>query len=41
MLDGAEAITCRPADLLDDEMDKLTAEPEGHCQREGIKLAAG
>jgi oxaloacetate decarboxylase alpha subunit len=26
LADGEEPITCRPADLLDDEMDKLTAE---------------
>lgn len=40
VLDGAEAITCRPADLLDDEMDKLTAELRGIAKEKGIKLAA-
>jgi oxaloacetate decarboxylase alpha subunit len=40
VLDGAEAITCRPADLLDAEMDKLTAELKGIAQEKGIKLAA-
>ncbi|WP_372875359.1 sodium-extruding oxaloacetate decarboxylase subunit alpha [Pseudomonas sp.] len=39
VLDGAEAITCRPADLLDAEMDKLTAELKGLAQEKGIKLA--
>ena len=40
VLDGAEAITCRPADLLDDEMDKLTAELKGIAKEKGITLAA-
>lgn len=40
VLDGAEAITCRPANLLDAEMDKLTAELKGIAQEKGIKLAA-
>jgi oxaloacetate decarboxylase alpha subunit len=40
VLDGVEAITCRPADLLDAEMDKLTAELKGIAQEKGIKLAA-
>lgn len=40
VLDGAEAITCRPADLLDAEMDKLTAELKGIAREKGIKLAA-
>ncbi|ERI51376.1 oxaloacetate decarboxylase [Pseudomonas sp. EGD-AK9] len=40
VLDGAEAITCRPADLLDAEMDKLTAELKGIAQEKGIKLVA-
>ncbi|MEX6503124.1 sodium-extruding oxaloacetate decarboxylase subunit alpha [Pseudomonas zhanjiangensis] len=39
VLDGAEAITCRPADLLDAEMDKLSAELKGIAQEKGIKLA--
>jgi oxaloacetate decarboxylase alpha subunit len=40
VLNGAEAITCRPADLLDAEMEKLTAELQGIAQEKGIKLAA-
>ncbi|OYV28311.1 MAG: hypothetical protein B7Z81_15850, partial [Acidocella sp. 20-61-6] len=40
VLDGAEAITCRPADLLEAEMDKLTAELKGIAKKKGIKLAA-
>ncbi|WP_286262930.1 sodium-extruding oxaloacetate decarboxylase subunit alpha [Thalassotalea atypica] len=39
VLDGAEAITCRPADLLDPEMDKLTGELEGLAKEKGISLA--
>ena len=39
VLDGAEVITCRPADLLQPEMDKLTAELKGIAQEKGIKLA--
>ena len=40
VLEGAEVITCRPADLLTAEMDKLTAELTGIAQQKGIKLAA-
>ncbi|MBT2990157.1 MAG: oxaloacetate decarboxylase subunit alpha [gamma proteobacterium symbiont of Ctena orbiculata] len=40
VLDGAEPITCRPADRLDDEMDKLTAEYHGLVEEHGIKVAA-
>ncbi len=40
VLDGGEAITCRPADLLDAEMGKLTAELKGIAQEKGIQLAA-
>ena len=39
VLDGAEAITCRPADLLDPEMDSLTVELEGLAEEKGITLA--
>ncbi|MBA1278025.1 MULTISPECIES: sodium-extruding oxaloacetate decarboxylase subunit alpha [Pseudomonadaceae] len=39
VLDGAQVITCRPADLLQPEMDKLTAELKGLAQEKGIKLA--
>jgi oxaloacetate decarboxylase alpha subunit len=37
--DGEEAITCRPADLLDAEMDKLTAEFRGLATEHSIKVA--
>jgi oxaloacetate decarboxylase alpha subunit len=40
VLNGAEAITCRPADLLDAEMDKLTVELQGIAREKGIQLAA-
>ena len=40
VLDGAEAITCRPADLLEAEMDKLTAELKQLASDKGFKLAA-
>jgi oxaloacetate decarboxylase alpha subunit len=36
VLDGAEAITCRPADLLEPEMDKLTAELGGLTAEKGL-----
>jgi oxaloacetate decarboxylase alpha subunit len=39
-LDGAEAITCRPADLLSPEMDKLTEELIGLSSEKGIRLAS-
>jgi oxaloacetate decarboxylase (Na+ extruding) subunit alpha len=39
VLDGAEAITCRPADLLEPEMDKLSAELKAIAKEKGIKLA--
>lgn len=39
VLDGAEAITCRPADLLSPEMDKLTEELVGLSGEKGIQLA--
>ncbi|MEP4548260.1 MAG: sodium-extruding oxaloacetate decarboxylase subunit alpha [Saccharospirillum sp.] len=39
VLNGGEAITCRPADMIDDEMDKLTAELEGIAKEKDIKLA--
>ncbi len=37
VLDGAELITCRPADLIDSEMAKLTAELEGIAKEKDIK----
>ncbi len=41
VLDGAEPVTCRPADLLDDELDKLTEELRGLAQEKNIQLASG
>lgn len=39
VLDGAEAITCRPADLLDPELDNLSVELEGLAKEKNITLA--
>ncbi|MEQ9451822.1 MAG: sodium-extruding oxaloacetate decarboxylase subunit alpha [Pseudomonadales bacterium] len=39
VLDGAEPITCRPADLLEPEMDKLTAELRDIAAEQKIQLA--
>lgn len=39
VLDGAEPVTCRPADLLENELDKLTAELEGIAADKNLKLA--
>jgi oxaloacetate decarboxylase alpha subunit len=39
VLNGAKPITCRPADLLVPEMDRLTEELKGLAQTDGIKLA--
>ncbi|MCG9598484.1 sodium-extruding oxaloacetate decarboxylase subunit alpha [Vibrio sp. Isolate25] len=39
VLDGAEAITCRPADLLEAEMDTLTDDLLAKAKQEGISLA--
>jgi oxaloacetate decarboxylase alpha subunit len=39
VLDGATAITCRPADLIEAEMHKLIAEVEEKAEAEGITLA--
>ena len=40
VLGGQEAITCRPADLLEAEMETLTLELMEKAQDEGIKLAS-
>lgn len=40
VLDGKEAITCRPADLLESEMDKLTEELKKLATEKNIKLAS-
>ena len=39
VLDGAEPITCRPADLLSPEMDNLTAELHGLAKEKNLTLA--
>lgn len=39
VLDGSEAITCRPADVLTDELDVLTADVKKLAQEHGFKLA--
>ncbi|NOQ81295.1 MAG: sodium-extruding oxaloacetate decarboxylase subunit alpha [Methylophaga sp.] len=41
ILEGAEEITCRPADLIDDEMEKLTVELQQHAEADGIELETG
>jgi oxaloacetate decarboxylase alpha subunit len=41
VLDGQEPITCRPADLLEPEMNKLTAELQAHALKDNIELEAG
>ena len=40
VLDGGEVITCRPADLLEPEIDRLTAELERLSHQNNIRLAA-
>ncbi|NQY88443.1 MAG: sodium-extruding oxaloacetate decarboxylase subunit alpha [Colwellia sp.] len=39
VLDGKEVITCRPADLLDPEIDKLSTELQELAKEKGITLA--
>ncbi|WP_105200780.1 sodium-extruding oxaloacetate decarboxylase subunit alpha [Pseudoalteromonas sp. T1lg10] len=39
VLNGAEAISCRPADLIDAELDKLTAELDEHAKTQQLQLA--
>ncbi|WNB74227.1 sodium-extruding oxaloacetate decarboxylase subunit alpha [Methylomonas koyamae] len=39
VLNGAEPISCRPADLLEPEMSKLVAEVQAKAQADGVKLA--
>lgn len=41
VLEGGQAITCRPADMIDDEMDKLAIEVKAKAKEEGIQLAKG
>lgn len=40
VLDGAEAITCRPADLLENELDKIIADVDALASEKGIKLSS-
>jgi oxaloacetate decarboxylase alpha subunit len=40
VLDGAEAITCRPADLIENELDSLINELDGLAKEKDFKLAA-
>lgn len=39
VLEGAEAITCRPADLIDDELASLTAELSDIADKESIQVS--
>ncbi|XKE44949.1 sodium-extruding oxaloacetate decarboxylase subunit alpha [Halomonas organivorans] len=41
VLEGGEPITCRPADRLDPEMDRLREELRTKAREEGIRLAEG
>jgi len=41
VLDGKEAITCRPADMLEPEMDRLTEELKQIAAEKGISLEQG
>jgi len=39
VLDGAEAITCRPADLIEDELEKLVSDLESKAKADDLQLA--
>jgi len=39
VLDGAQAVVCRPADLLENEVEKLTTELKALAQEKNIRLA--
>jgi oxaloacetate decarboxylase alpha subunit len=41
VLEDTQAITCRPADLIEPEMEKLTAELQEHADQDGIRLEEG
>ncbi len=41
VLEGGEAITCRPADRLQSELDTLTEELQALAEEKGIRLASG
>jgi oxaloacetate decarboxylase alpha subunit len=40
VLEGAEVITCRPADLIENEMDKIIADVDKLAAEKGFKLSA-
>lgn len=40
VLDGAQPITCRPADLIENEMDKIIADVDALAAEKGFTLAA-
>jgi oxaloacetate decarboxylase alpha subunit len=40
VLEGAEVITCRPADLIENEMDQIIADVDKLAAEKGFKLAA-
>ena len=40
VLDGAEVITCRPADLLENELDKIVSDVEALAKDKGFKLSS-
>ena len=39
VLDGAEAIACRPADLIDDELEKISSEFKEKAEKDSLPLA--
>ena len=39
VLEGGQPVTCRPADLIEPEMDKLIAETKAKAKEEGVTLA--
>ena len=41
VLEGGEPITCRPADLIEPEMERLAAELKAKAKADGIRLAEG
>lgn len=41
VLEGGQAITCRPADLIDDELDSLTQQLVEEAKTRGIELQSG
>jgi len=40
VLDGGQEITCRPADLLENELDKIIADVDALASEKGIKLSS-